>query len=92
MIIVPGMYRVSTGTSTSVGAIRNDPAWRPSRPPKTLGESNRGTHIQSTEPLGANKAKTSPSLRKPYSPMGTERAWAEEVAYWCFIALLLGMA
>ena len=65
---------MSTGTSTSVGEIRNEPAWRPSRPPKMLGESKRGTHIQSTEPLGANNANTSPSLRNPYSPMGTERA------------------
>ena len=30
-----------------------------------LGESSRGTHIQSTSPLGAMSAVTSPSERKP---------------------------
>jgi hypothetical protein len=33
--------------------------------PNTLGESKRGTHIQSTEPPGARSADTSPSLRNP---------------------------
>jgi hypothetical protein len=33
--------------------------------PKALGESKRGTHIQSTAPPGATSAETSPSLRKP---------------------------
>ena len=41
--------------------------------PKTLGESNRGTHIHSTAPLGDSSADTSPSLRKPYSPIGVDR-------------------
>ncbi len=38
------------------GPNRNDPAWRSSRLPKTLGESNRGTHSQSTAPSGAMRA------------------------------------
>ena len=32
------------------------PAWRSSRFPNTLGESNRGTQSQSTEPSGATSA------------------------------------
>src|SRR5262249_36503290 len=42
--------------------------------PNTLGASNLGTHIHATEPSGARRAETSPSLRKPWSPIGTARA------------------
>ena len=38
------------------GAKRNMPASRSSSVPNTLGESNRGTHSQSTEPSGATSA------------------------------------
>ncbi len=38
------------------GPRRNDPAWRSSRVPNTLGESKRGTHSQSIEPSGATSA------------------------------------
>src|ERR687898_539461 len=64
---------MSAGTVTSSGAILNDPAWRPRMLPNTLGASNRGTHIHSTAPLGDTSADTSPSLMKPYSPMGVDR-------------------
>ena len=74
-IIVPGRYRTSAGTVTSSGPIRKDPAWRPSMPPKTLGESNLGTHIHSTVPAGDTSAETSPSLRNPYSPIGVDLRW-----------------
>src|SRR4051812_41169329 len=71
--IVPGRYRRAAGTVTSVGATRKVPACRPSTAPKTLGESIRGRHIQSTLPPGATRAVTSPSERNPYSPIGTVR-------------------
>ena len=64
-IIVPGRYRRAVGTATSAGPTRNEPARRPSTLPNTLGASNRGTHIQSTDPPGATNAQTSPSDRKP---------------------------
>jgi hypothetical protein len=42
-----------------------DPARLPRTDPKTLGESKRGRHIQSTDPEGATSAETSPSLKNP---------------------------
>src|SRR3954452_454774 len=52
------------------GPKRNRPASRSSRLPKMLGESNRGTHSQSTEPSGATRAPVWQSERKAYSAMG----------------------
>ena len=49
---------------------RNVPAARSSRLPKTLGESNRGTHSQSTPPSGATRAPVWQSDRKAYSEIG----------------------
>ncbi len=46
------------------GPSRNVPASRSSRLPKTLGESKRGTHSQSTEPSGATSAPVWQSDRK----------------------------
>ena len=47
------------------GPKRNVPASRSSRLPNTLGESNRGTHSQSTPPSGATSAPVWQSDRKP---------------------------
>ena len=63
--IVPGRYRRSAGTVMSSGPNRNQPASRSSSAPKTLGLSNRGRHIHSTEPPGATSAVTSQSDRNP---------------------------
>ena len=52
------------------GPKRKLPASRSSRLPKTLGESNRGTHSQSTEPSGATNAPVWQSDRKAYSAIG----------------------
>ena len=41
------------------------PALRSRIEPKILGESKRGRHIHSILPLGAARADTSPSERKP---------------------------
>src|SRR5215207_2692235 len=67
---------MSAGTVTSSGAILNEPAWRPRMLPKTLGASNRGTHIHSTAPLGDTSADTSPS------PMGVDRTWETGELTW----------
>ena len=53
---VPGSYVRAVGTLIPYGPNRNDPAPRSSRLPNTLGESNAGTHSQSTEPSGATRA------------------------------------
>src|SRR5918998_3312347 len=73
---------MSAGTVTSSGAILNEPAWRPRMLPKMLGASNRGTHIHSTVPLGDSSADTSPSLMKPYSPIGVDRTWETGELTW----------
>lgn len=62
-IRLPGRYRRSTGTLTPYGARRKWPALRSSTAPKTLGESGRGTHIHSTEPLRAIRQFVSVSDR-----------------------------
>src|SRR6478735_9448934 len=54
----------------SKGPKRKLPASRSSRLPKTLGESKRGTHSQSTAPSGAISAPVWQSERKAYSAMG----------------------
>ena len=46
----------AVGTLIPNGPSRNEPAWRSSSCPNTLGESNRGTHSQSTDPSGATSA------------------------------------
>jgi hypothetical protein len=53
---VPGSYWRADGTLMPNGPNRNIPASRSSRLPNTLGESNRGTHNQSTEPSAATNA------------------------------------
>ena len=58
-------HQARATTAESRGDSLNDPARFPRIDPKTLGASKRGTHIQSTEPSGAIRADTSPSLRKP---------------------------
>ena len=67
--------RSRSTSATSTGATRKVPARLPRMAPNTLGESKRGTHIQSTAPPGETSAETSPSLRKPKSPIGTARLW-----------------
>ena len=52
------------------GPNRKLPASRSRRLPNTLGESNRGTHSQSTPPSGATSAPVWQSERKAYSAMG----------------------
>src|SRR5690606_40595767 len=52
------------------GPNRKPPASRSSRLPKTLGESNRGRHSQSTEPSGATKAPVWQSERNAKSAIG----------------------
>src|SRR5690349_14703432 len=52
------------------GPSRKVPPPRSSRLPKMLGESNRGTHSQSTAPSGATRAPVWQSERKAYSAMG----------------------
>ena len=54
----------------SKGAKRKLPASLSSRLPKTLGESKRGTHSQSTAPSGAISAPVWQSDRKAYSAIG----------------------
>jgi hypothetical protein len=46
----------AVGTLIPNGPSRNEPAWRSSSWPNTLGESKRGTHSQSIEPSGATNA------------------------------------
>ncbi len=46
------------------GPSRNTPASRSSSAPNTLGESNRGTHSQSTPPSAATSAPVWQSDRK----------------------------
>ena len=67
---VPGMYTRDVGTSIPSGDTRNDPAPRSRRLPKTLGESNAGTHSQSTDPSGATSAPVWQLERKAYSAIG----------------------
>ena len=52
------------------GPNRNTPEARSSRLPKTEGESNRGTHSQSTAPSGAIRLPVWQSDRKAYSAIG----------------------
>ena len=68
--LVPGSYHRDDGTWIPNGPSRNVPAARSSRLPKTLGESNRGTHSQSTPPSGATRAPVWQSDRKAYSEIG----------------------
>ena len=53
---VPGTYDRCVGTLIPYGPNRNDPAPRSNKFPNTLGESNDGTHNQSTDPSGATNA------------------------------------
>ena len=53
---VPGSYARAEGWLIPNGASRKNPACRSSRLPKTLGESNAGTHSQSIAPSGATSA------------------------------------
>jgi hypothetical protein len=53
---VPVSYWHDAGWSMPNGPIRKNPASRSSRLPKTLGESNDGTHNQSIAPSGATRA------------------------------------
>ena len=55
-VFVPGSYSRDTGTLIPNGPSRKVPPWRSSSMPKTLGESNRGTHSQSIAPSGATSA------------------------------------
>ena len=59
----PGRYRRAAGTLTPYGPTRKWPALRSSIAPKTLGESGRGRHIHSTEPLRAIRHTVSQSER-----------------------------
>src|SRR5437763_1286673 len=52
------------------GPSRNAPPSRSSSEPNTAGESNRGTHSQSTEPSGATSAPVWQFDRNPYSAIG----------------------
>ncbi len=52
------------------GPNRNAPASRSKRLPKTLAESKRGTHNQSTAPSGATSAPVWQSDRNAYSAIG----------------------
>ena len=49
---------------------RKAPASRSSSAPNTLGESNRGTHSQSTVPSAATSAPVWQLERKAYSSIG----------------------
>ena len=62
---VPASYIRCVGTLMPNGPKRNVPASRSSRLPNTLGESNRGTHSQSTPPSGATRAPVWQSDRNP---------------------------
>ncbi len=55
-VFVPGSYTRPLGTLIPNGPRRNAPAPRSSSEPNTLGESNLGTHSQSTVPSGATSA------------------------------------
>src|SRR6476660_5329237 len=76
------------GTLTPKGASRNEPAWRSSRAPNTLGESKRGTHSQSIVPSGATSAPVWQSDRNPYSAIGVN---GEGAAALCGIVALLSV-
>src|SRR5262245_46352495 len=52
------------------GANRKKPASRSSTLPNTLGESNEGTHSQSTAPSGATRAPVWQFERNAYSAIG----------------------
>jgi hypothetical protein len=56
MTFVHGTYVRDVCCLMPKGTNRNDPASRSRRFPNTLGESNAGTHNQSTEPSGATSA------------------------------------
>jgi hypothetical protein len=70
MVLLPGSYCRDAGTLSPNGPIRNIPAPRSRRDPNTLGESNRGTHSQSTEPSGAISAPVWQFERNAYSAIG----------------------
>ena len=53
---VPGSYTRADGWLIPNGPIRQNPASRSSRLPKTLGESKAGAHSQSTAPSAATSA------------------------------------
>ena len=53
---MPGSYTRAVGWLIPYGASRKNPAWRSSRLPNTLGESNAGTQSQSIAPSGATSA------------------------------------
>ena len=55
-VLVPGSYARCDGTLMLNGPSRKAPACRSSSAPNRLGESNRGTHSQSTVPSGATSA------------------------------------
>jgi len=67
---VPGSYATEVGWLIPNGAKRKKPAWRSSRLPNTLGESNRGTQSQSIAPSGATRAPVWQFERKAYSAIG----------------------
>ena len=69
-MLVPGSYTREVGTLIPKGPKRKAPAWRSSRVPKMLGESNRGTHSQSIAPSGATRAPVWQFERKAYSAIG----------------------
>src|SRR4051794_41891431 len=60
------------GTLRPNGPRRKQPASRSSSMPKTLGESNDGTHSQSIAPSGATSAPVWQSDRNAYSAIGGE--------------------
>src|SRR6185312_5778371 len=67
---VPGSYARSDGWLIPYGPTRKNPASRSSRLANTLGESNAGTHSQSTAPSGATSAPVWQLDRKAYSAIG----------------------
>ena len=75
----------AVGTLIPNGPSRNEPAWRSSSCPKTLGESKRGTHSQSTDPSGATSALVWQLERKAYSAIGGK---AEGAAALCGAAVV----
>ena len=56
-VLVPGSYARCDGTLMLNGPSRKAPACWSSSAPNRLGESNRGTHSQSTVPSGATSAQ-----------------------------------
>ena len=59
--LVPGTYLRWLGTMVVEGPNRNEPAARSNKAPNRLGESGRGRHSHSTDPLGATSALASQS-------------------------------